>query len=202
MIKETLGISKEQQLKHNKKPRRKRCKECNELFIPTRDMQPCCSYPCEVMYVDKNLTTLIDDGKIRINKENTKKKRAFNQIDKSKLREKAVFMFNKFIRLRDKNLPCISCGHTHGRQFHAGHFKPAGANPHLRFNELNVHKQCSICNNYKSGNLAEYRKNLIKKIGVENVQALESDTSVKKYSVDDYKNIIVNYQLKIKELEK
>ena len=122
------------------------------------------------------------------------------QKDKSKLREKAISVFNKYIRERDKNLPCISCGHTHGRQFHAGHFKPAGANPQLRFNELNVHKQCSICNNYKSGNLANYRINLIKKIGLQNVEALESDKSVKKYSEQDYKDIIVTYTEKLKNI--
>jgi len=195
------GITKKEQLKHNKKPRRKRCKECNELFIPTRDLQPCCSFSCEVMYVDKNLNSLIEVGKKMQEKESNIKKREFIKKDKTSLKEKAIFAFNKFIRLRDENLHCISCGHTQGRQFHAGHFKPSGANPQLRFNELNVHKQCSICNNYKSGNLAEYRKNLIKKIGVENVEALESDKSVKKYSVDDYKNIIVKYKNKIKELE-
>jgi hypothetical protein len=196
-----IGISKESQLKKNKEPRKKRCEECDELFTPTRELQPCCDYACEVMYIDKHLDTLIDDGKKRNATEINKKKRTFVQNDKSKQREKAVYTFNKYIRLRDKDLPCISCGHTDGRQFHAGHFKPAGGNPHLRFNELNVHKQCSICNNYKSGNLVPYRANLIIKIGLINVEALESDKSIKKYSIDDYKNIIVKYQNKIKGLE-
>ena len=197
-----IGISKESQLVHNKKVKRKRCKECQELFTPTRDMQPCCSYPCEVMYVDKNLNTLINDGKKRNVTENNKKKLAFKQNDKSVQMEKAQFQFNKFIRLRDKSLPCISCGHTDGRQFHAGHYKPVGGNKQLRFNELNCHKQCSICNNYKSGNLVPYRANLIIKIGLENVEALELDKSIKKYNIDDYRDVIVNYQKKIKEINK
>ena len=187
-----IGISKEEQLKKNKEPkiRKRKCGTCREWFEPQREFQKVC----------ENVECAISFGKKTREKQQRQAKKAFNQSDKSKLREKAQFVFNKYIRLRDENLPCISCGHTNGRQFHAGHFKPVGGNPHLRFNELNCHKQCSICNNYKSGNLVPYRSNLISKIGIENVEALERDKSTKKYSVDDYKNIIVKYQNKIKDL--
>lgn len=192
-------LTKKQQLQHNKKPKRKRCKnkDCNKLFTPQREMQPCCSYSCEMNYALKNVDKLVEDGK----KLRAKEKRQWKQSDKSKLKEDAQKWFNKFIRLRDKVLPCISCGHTQGRQFHAGHYKPVGANQQLRFNELNCHKQCSICNNYKSGNLAEYRINLIKKIGLENVEALEKDKSTKKYSDVDLRQIISTYKEKCKEIE-
>lgn len=79
--------------------------------------------------------------------------------------------FNQFIRLRDKDLPCISCGRYHQEQWHAGHYRSVGACPELRFDEMNVHKQCSVCNNYKSGNLTEYRLNLIRKIGEKKLNA-------------------------------
>jgi len=189
----TIGITKQQQTNKNKDPKRrkKKCKHCKIWFEPERDNQLVC----------ENIECAISYGKVLKEKQQRQTKKAFNQTDKSKLRDSAIFYFNKFIRLRDKYLPCVSCGHTHGRQFHAGHFKPAGANPQLRFNELNVHKQCSICNNYKSGNLADYRIELINRIGLKNVEALDIDRSIKKYSVDDYKNIIVKYKLKIKELE-
>lgn len=192
LLEDQKMYSKEQQLKKVKKPRKKKCKNCREWFTPEREMQSTCNITCAIAYANK------DEVK---QKEINKKKRAFKQSDKSKLRETAQFWFNKFIRLRDKDEPCISCGHTQGRQFHAGHYKPAGANPQLRFNELNVHKQCSICNNYKSGNLAEYRKNLIKKIGIKNVEALEQDKSTKKYSIEDYANIIVKYKSECKDLQ-
>ena len=185
--------SKVQQLSHNKnkKLRKKKCKTCKEWFIPKSSFQVVCeSVDCAVSYAKKEM----------VKKQNQTKK-AFNQSDKSKLKEKAQFWFNKFIRLRDKNLPCISCGHTQGRQFHAGHFRPVGANQQLRFNEFNCHKQCSICNNYKSGNLADYRINLINRIGLENVEALEKDNSVKKYSEVELKEIIETYKNKCKELE-
>ena len=181
--------SKKEQLKNNKekKLRKRKCKNCRKWFDPEREKQDCCSVDCSILY-----------ARVKIKKQQYQTKRAFRQKEKSRLKEKAQTVFNKFIRFRDKNLPCISCGHTSGRQFHAGHFKSAGQNPQLRFNELNVHKQCSICNNYKSGNLDNYRMNLIKRIGIENVEALESDKSVKKYTEDDYKNIIVKYMEKLK----
>ena len=184
--------TKEQQLNKNKesKLRKRKCKTCKEWFEPNTTWQVICGdVDCAITYASTEMK-----------KKQEQSKRAFNQTDKSKLREKAQAIFNKYIRERDKDKPCISCGHTDGRQFHAGHYKSAGQNPQLRFNELNVNKQCSICNNYKSGNLAEYRINLIKKIGLENVEALECDRSTKKYSVEDYQNIIVKYKDKLTEL--
>lgn len=47
----------------------------------------------------------------------------------------------------------------------------------------------------------DYRIGLIKKIGKEEVEKLESDNEPRKYSIDDLKNIIQCYKLKIKELK-
>ena len=44
-----------------------------------------------------------------------------------------------------------------------GPLSQRGAMPSLRFNTHNVHKQCSACNNHLSGNMIEYRINLIAK---------------------------------------
>ncbi len=43
------------------------------------------------------------------------------------------------------------------------------------FNEDNVHKQCSVCNDYHSGNLLEYRQGLINRYGLEFVERLEME---------------------------
>lgn len=186
-------LTKKQQLKKNKTKalRQRKCKSCKEWFTPKREQQRVCdNVECAIAY-----------GKEQATKQREQTKRAFKQKDKSKLREKAQTSFNAYIRERDKDLPCISCGHTGNRKWNAGHFKSAGQNPQLRFNELNVNKQCELCNCYKSGNLAEYRTNLIKKIGLENVEALESDRSTKKYTEKDYQDIIVKYKTKLKELQ-
>lgn len=110
--------------------------------------------------------------------------------------------FNHYIRLRDEIEPCISCQRHHKGQYHAGHYRTTAAAPQLRFNEFNVAKQCSACNNYKSGNITEYRINLVKKIGVQEVEKLESDNTVKKYSIEEVKEINETYKRKIKELKK
>jgi len=74
----------------------------------------------------------------------------------------ATTHFNKFIRERDKELSCVSCN---GRVEQAGHFYSGGHYSALRFNENNVHGQCKRCNMFLSGNLNEYRRNIINRIG-------------------------------------
>ncbi len=109
--------------------------------------------------------------------------------------------FNKFIRLRDSQEPCISCGRHHQGQYHAGHYKTVGAAPELRFEELNCHKQCAPCNNHLSGNIVNYRLSLIKKIGLDKVEWLEGPHKPIKITIDELKELIADYKLKCKEVE-
>lgn len=111
-------------------------------------------------------------------------------------------VFNRFIRLRDAGKPCISCGTTKDSiQYHAGHFLTTGARPEHRFNEDNCFKQCSRCNNYLSGNVAEARKEIINRIGIDRVEAMESDHAPKKYSIEELKGLKKHYSEKCKELK-
>lgn len=198
--------TKKQQLKQNKKPKRKRCKnkDCNKLFTPDREMQPCCSFECTISYVNKpdNLKGLIKKGKELRQKENTRKKREWKQNDKSKLKQEAQKVVNQYIRLRDKHKPCCSCGHTGDRQFHAGHYESAGGNQQQRFYTLNIHKQCSICNNHLSANLVEYRKFMINKYGIKKVEEIENNHESKKYTVEYLQKLIRVFRKKIKLYEK
>lgn len=100
----------------------------------------------------------------------------------STLRKEAQAAFNRFIRLRDEFLPCISCGRLHKGQYHAGHYMATSVRPGLRFDEANVHKQCAPCNTHLHGNLLNYRKNLIVKIGLAEVERLEGPAEYKKFS--------------------
>ena len=110
--------------------------------------------------------------------------------------------FNKFIRLRDAQEPCISCGRHHQGQYHAGHYKSVGATPELRFDENNCHKQCAPCNNHLSGNIANYRPRMLEKIGQEEMDRIEGVQKLNKYSIDDLKEIKKTYNAKARELEK
>lgn len=118
------------------------------------------------------------------------------------LAREAQISFNAYIRERDKDLPCISCGRHHQGQYHAGHYRTVGANPELRFEELNVWKQCAPCNNHKSGDIVNYRINLVKRIGQEAVEWLEGPHEPKRYTADQLREIKREYSRKAKELKR
>jgi len=121
-------------------------------------------------------------------------KKASRDTDRSYWTKKVQAEFNRWIRERDKLLPCISCQRHHTGQYHAGHYKSVGSSPELRFSELNCHKQCSPCNNHLSGNIASYRGHLIAKIGICQVEWLEGPHDPAKYSMDDLKNLHDKYK--------
>jgi hypothetical protein len=100
---------------------------------------------------------------------------------------------NKYVRARDAGKPCVSCGALTAGQWDAGHYRSAGGHPALRLDPLNIHKQCSVCNAHKSGNLIEYRKELINRIGLEKVEWLEGPHEPKKYSIEDLKAIKADF---------
>lgn len=112
-----------------------------------------------------------------------------------KLLKKAQTVFNAYIRNRDKDSGCISCG---GSVDHAGHYFPVGSHSKLRFDEMNVNGQCVGCNTYKHGNLIMYRMGIVKKYGKLMVELLEieaTDTRVKKWTRAELEEIIQKYKL-------
>jgi hypothetical protein len=114
--------------------------------------------------------------------------------------EEAQTAFNRFIRARDSEEPCISCGRHHTGQYHAGHYRTTAAAPELRFNELNVHKQCAPCNNHKHGNVVEYRIRLVERISLAKVEWLEGPHEPAKLTIEDLKAIKAEYKEKLKAL--
>lgn len=69
---------------------------------------------------------------------------------------------------------CISCGKVcNVSEMDGGHYI-SRAKTMTAFSPLCVWAQCKRCNQHLSGNLVEYRKGLIKKIGIEAVEFLES----------------------------
>ena len=180
--------------------RQKTCKskECKKKFTPERPMQNVCSFHCAIAY-SKQLEDKRDESKRKVGRRALKQ---FNDSDINLLKRKAQKACNEYIRLRDRKEPCISCLYVgNGRQWHAGHYKPQGGNSLLRYDERNIHKQCSICNNHKSGNLVPYRENLIKKIGIETVEELESMNTIKKWSKEELEVIITKYKYKTKKIK-
>lgn len=113
-------------------------------------------------------------------------------------------IFNRYIVLRDSELPCISCGtKKEGIQYHAGHYWSVGSYPNLRFNDDNVHKQCGFnCNTSKHGNIAEYTPNLIAKIGLERFETLKELRRLPlKLSINEIVDLKMKYKKIIKEIK-
>ncbi len=118
-------------------------------------------------------------AKRKVEREKRAKSRAEKQRAKTlgNLKNELQKEVNTIVRMIDEDRGCISCTHGHGgaftRQAHAGHYHSVGSNPSLRFNLHNIHKQCSIDNNYKSGALREYRLGLISRYGEDYMQMIE-----------------------------
>lgn len=158
-----------------------------------------CNYDHATKWAYDNKTK----GKAVLQKEARAVRRAAKERIKTRSEwlKEAQVACNKYIRTRDKDLPCISCGKHHQGQNDAGHYRSAGGNPELRFDELNIHKQCGPCNRHLSGNLIDYRINLIKRIGQDNVDYLEGPHKPKKYTIEEIKAIKHIFKQKIKILE-
>ena len=173
----------------------KKCVTCKGEFNPHSSLAKACSPKCAVEY--------------------TKQVRAKKQAkaDKARLEEMKTLpqlikecqqVFNKFIRLRDWGKPCISCGTPHtdaANSFDAGHYRSVGSSPEVRFDPRNVHGQCKRCNRFGFDSSA-YRANLVSKIGVDQVEALEGEKAAKNYTRQGIRAMIITYKQKCKELER
>lgn len=159
-------------------------------------MQKACSPKCALM--------LVEDKKAKDHRKEIREKKKKLKTRAQHLRE-AQIAFNDFIRERDKDQPCISCGRFHKGQWHAGHFYSVGAHPDLRFNEDNVHRQCQPCNTHLSGNIHNYRKNLPDRIGQKAFDVLDRvDSNFKplKLTIEQIQGIKAEYRKKLRDLKK
>ena len=114
--------------------------------------------------------------------------------------------FNGYIRARDQDHPCICCGRPLGDgdvggAFDAGHYRSTGSAAHLRFNEHNCHAQRKQCNRYGAGRAVDYRIGLIGRIGLEAVEALETQNVPHKWTREELIAIRDTYKKKLKELK-
>jgi hypothetical protein len=186
-----------------KEAKAKKCKNpaCGVNFKPSfSTAQKVCSWACGLAIKDVNQEKArkslaqIERKEIKARKEKLKSRA-------DHMRETQV-VFNEWIRLRDAALPCVSCGRHHEGQYHAGHYRTVGANPELRFEPLNVWKQCAPCNNHKSGDIVNYRIELVKRIGGDKVDWLEGPHEPKRYTIEELKTIKAEYRAKTRELKR
>ena len=171
------------------------CKACKSSYEPRNRDQSICSVACALQYVEKK-------NKEEFDKQTRALKRKYYNTDRKHLTQKAQKVFNQYIRMRDEGKACISCGWDEKCQMHAGHYRSSGSAPALRFEPLNCHLQCAQCNRHKSGNLTNYRSNLIKKIGLTKVEWLEGMHPVHPLSIDALKQLYKKYSKLVADMKK
>ncbi|CRM87340.1 Bacteriophage Lambda NinG protein [Pseudomonas sp. 22 E 5] len=187
------------------KPKKCRVATCRASFIPSRMGQAVCSPACAMIDAPRH------EPKARKALADIERKDIKVRMEKLKSRgdhmREAQQAFNEYIRTRDQAAGhlCISSGKPldwSGNAVDAGHYRSVGSAPHLRFDERNCHAQSKQDNRFLSGNAVDYRIGLIARIGQEAVDALESDQSVRKYTLDEIKAIKAKYRAKTRELKK
>lgn len=174
----------------------KKCKNCKEPFTPIRStLERYCQK-------DECIRVFVAEAKEKAWKK-TKKEKKEELMTVQDYVKIAQQVFNKYIRLRDKDKGCISCGKPLDKKYDCGHYFNANNHWAVRFHPDNCHGQCVECNQWKHGNLIEYRKGLINRIGYDGLAWLESfATETRKYTIEELKEIIATYKQKIKEIEK
>ena len=172
----------------------KKCKNCRDPFTPMRtSLEKYCRK-------DECIKAMVKEAKEKVWKQTKQKMKAelMTVADYIKLAQQ---VFNQYIRLRDQGKPCIACDNKNMKKINASHFYSAGGHMAVRFDERNVHSGCEYCNTYLSGNLLNYRENLLKKLGYEEFERLSADAmQTRKYTREELKEIISVYNEKIKQL--
>ena len=202
-----------------RKASRRKCKVCNEWFIPAyANIRWCCPehgaiYAMELRAKEKvKAEAKRIKAKHEADKADRKRQQARRESFKTKAQwdKEAQSAFNRYIRIRDEGKPCVSCGnpligksnYLTGSAIDASHYRSRGAASHLKFNVFNVHSACTRCNRQLSGNAVEFRIRLIERIGLERVERLESDNEPRRFDIPYLQRIKSIFTRKSRALEK
>lgn len=185
------------------KPRKCRC-GCGDPIPDGNTLRKWATVDCAMRLIDAN--------KAKVERREWLTQARQTKLDKARIKARSQWLkeaqaaFNAYVRERDRDLPCISCGDftlmTRGGDYDCGHYRSVGANPELRFEPLNSHKQCKRCNGHLSGNVVNYRIGLLMRVGAEQVAWLEGPHEPKKYTIDDLAAIKAEYRAKLRDLKR
>lgn len=170
------------------------CKVCKDQFQPYKSTDVVCSFMCSKMWEEQK----------EIDKRYNKAKDGLEKSDKVKdLMKLSKVLIQKFARVRDKDLPCISCGSNTATVWDGGHLFKSELYSGVRLDEINVNKQCRKCNTFLNGNEVNYVIGFINRYGLPAFNDLSQrakETKNKKWSVPELQEFINKYKLKIKDL--
>lgn len=188
-----------------------RCKCCNQKFAVKYFNQKFCMIEneCIKAFNEELKFKQAKERQKKINqikRQNQKEKKEWHEKNDSYAKRlgKARKVFQYWVRLRDKDESCISCGNPNAELYDGGHYLKAENYSGLIFEPLNCNKQCRKCNYFLDGNELNYREGLIKKIGEEKVLLLENSKDynrVRKYSDEELKAIMAKYSALIKQIK-
>lgn len=163
------------------KAKTKPCKHCGERFDPEDMYRPPAGLFCTVghalAYARKKEEAKREkqrkaDRKVQ-RKADTEKRKAL--MTRSQWYKRLERLVNQYVRWRDRDEPCCTCGTTNPAiKYDAGHFYTVAARSDIRFELTNIHKQCSRnCNQYGAGMRNEYEKFIARKYGAAHVDFLK-----------------------------
>lgn len=123
-----------------------------------------------------------------------------------KLKKTVQALCNEYARRRDcfgeLGTACISCGlWTPFEKLDGGHYRPQ-THSFTRYNELNVHSQCTRCNRFLHGNLSGYFRGLERKIGREKLDELDAMPREKIWTREELEELKVYYRDKLNRIKR
>ena len=136
----------------------KQCRVCKgDIVNPYRSTQIVCSPACSIAYMQekrkRDQAKRLKKKAIAFKAETRKRREAIMTLsDHAELAQKAV---NAYVLVRDQKRACVSCGTTEAR-WNAGHYRPVSVAKQLRYNTLNIWKQCVRCNKEASRTASRY----------------------------------------------
>lgn len=142
--------------------------------------------------------------KTPLKKKRAKPRRKVKTKTAQQLKNELRAVFNRYIRRRDTQVTgwgyCCSCGAAVPfEDMEAGHYIHNCSA--LRFDETNIHGQCTMCNKWKHGNPTGYALFLVRKYGPEVLEELEARrTTTKRWSKTELQAMLTDYRAKLKKL--
>jgi predicted nucleic acid-binding Zn ribbon protein len=175
-------------------PGSKHCAVCAVAFIPQRMGQRVCSPGCAIQHAQKS----------------KRRRQARANPTAASYTKNAQRAFNRYIRIRDSNRPCIVHGDAcTSTSFDCGHYRSIGSMPALRFNTRNAHRQCSSSNQgshkfarWERSVQGLYRDGLVARYGDEYVTWLDGPHQGKQYKIPDLLRITRIFNAKARLYER
>lgn len=191
--------------------KKRRCAFCKKSqyseTMHIHGVQAFCTKEHFIDYACANRDKLAKKGAAIVKKESIKRQRERKEELRPIKHHQDILqsLINQWIvHVRDKDKPCCTCGaNSPDIKYDAGHFRSRGSCPELRFELLNIHKQCSVkCNVHGSGMRAEYRDFIIGVYGEATLEWIEGKHTQLKEKFPhwtDYKKEIARYRVIIRE---